>query len=1853
MSQDILKTVSQLRDSLIDYIEATYHIRDEPLIRQRKQLLESEGVIHQIPYLESTPKYETGRSFDSIRELHQDLLPLLENLSDPSSNARVFFNPPYRHQENALIQFLEKGKNLIITTGTGSGKTESFLLPTIGKIAKECIDEPESFNGCHAVRGLLLYPMNALVNDQLGRIRALFGSKVVKDAFRSRGCRIPTFCRYTSRTPYAGARTPEKDGSTLKPLNDFYIEIEDASRDTSHPNHDASKILKGELEKRGKWPQKPDLRLWFGETGTRWNKRAHTLSDDSELITRHEAQTNPPDLLITNYSMLSYMLMRPIEKPIFDKTKEWLANNPNQKFLVILDEAHLYRGAPGAEVSLLLRRLRDRLGIDKNRFQVICATASFNDVENKAAQFAADLSGTSKDSFELITGDLQKRPGERVATDEEASILAEIDLAAFFKSTSEIEKQSVLSNFFKYRDFSAERISSSGEALFQVLKEFGPMSYLVNRTMERAIPLHELASLIFPNSTSSIAVEALTALLTIGCHAQDTRTNTTLLPARIHNFFRGLPGLWVCMNKDCTEIDDNLRNNICGKMYSQPRVRCGCGSLVLELFTCKNCGSPYGRGYTDDLFNPGIVWPISGIAFDDKEGTKESLKPIDLLLAPNEDVSRQEIVNLVEFDLKTGRIGSEADTTQTRLTAVKTQPTEVDSRISDDDRGKFIPCCVCGQYQGSQVGQQRSSYVQDHQTKGDEPFSALVTKQIQIQPESHFNQTDFSPLSGRKSLLFSDSRQVAAKLAPQLQKYSNRDVIRPLILWGFKRLQRVDSIRAKLSLKDLYFAIVIATKPLRVRLRPELYNDEFFSIPRDIHDAFDTVANDYEDSDLKELRVEFDEKMPDTLIEHCLDALFDKFTGFEALALASIKETEKHTGSLLELPNIPGEIETPEDKLRLARFWLRCWNTGGKRNNVHMTHMQTNIWFHRTDPQYIVGSKSPLHFQSRIEGLLLTKKGFQFFKKYWVPRLTELFTQPTNSDDGAGKAFLKANSLTLDFDNGWFRCSRCTMIQRPAAENSTCMSNGCDGKTHPFLPESDIVFQTRKGFYRNPAIAAIEPPFLQPTAIIAAEHTAQLNAPQSENIFSQAEKNELLFQDVKIDWKSEGNSSAIDILSSTTTMEVGIDIGSLSAVALRNMPPGRANYQQRAGRAGRRGNSIATVVAFGSTDSHDENFFSKPDDMIRGPVTDPSLTLDNKDIIRRHIRSYLLQNYHQDRISDDSIASNPNLFSVLGTVDEFITDGELNRRDFESWLTEHQAPLRERIKGWLPDSLTPEDISDLLETMVSDTLDEIDVSIPETISVEIDSESDSIDGDFSNDNVKNDTNSLLGRLMFTGTLPRYGFPTDVVSFSIFSEHNQDNLFIPKLEFNPSQSAHVALSQYAPGKNVVVSGKTYTSGALYSVSEDARFTAWRQKKKYAICEKCGHATRNTQNDDDSLTAGNTKCVACEERTMGKPRTWITPPGFAHPYRTPEQRRGLNDVEISYATRAKLMVPSPEENKFLDITTQIKAYRTREHLVVSNLGPENEGYNYCVSCGRIEAAVTQEQFSSLKLGHDKPFPDKKQQCEAPTKIARNIYLGTEFITDLVLFSLRLEKPLSLPPKETITKIALRTLCEALSRAGAELLDIEPRELVAEYRSKLNADGRRGKEVEVYIYDTLSGGAGFSHQLYNLGEELFQKALEIVKNCPERCDSSCYRCLRSFSNKLEHSQIDREVGVSLLEFLLTGKRPEFSEVRLNQSAQILFEDLTRFSTTNHEFFLNSTLPNDSNKECAAPILAHNLTTDEYTVIDISPPMMFEFPSPQVEQLLKKNLYMELPIYVSETLIRNNLPAATLMVRKKLDEV
>jgi hypothetical protein len=1553
-------------------------------------------------------------------------------------------------------------------------------------------------------------------------------------------------------------------------------------------------------------------------------------------VTRDEVQRAPPDLLVTNYSMLEYMLMRPIERSIFDKTAEWLKKNPDETFLVVLDEAHLYRGAPGAEVGLLLRRLRTRLGIAVNRLQVICATASFDD-KSYAPSFGAQLSGAPEDSFDAIAGDLanpeRAAPGEAL----DASVLAEVDLNAFYghPTLRKIAVRQVLAHCNARETDDVER------DLYEALRDFPPLGQLVKLTMGNATPLEELAAAVFPNAVSNVADRALTALLALGSVARPSSVAPGLLPCRIHNFFRGLPGLWVCLDADCTELAESEKNGVCGKLYSQPQERCACDAQVLEYFTCRNCGSSYARGYTDNVESPRHLWSHPGSRLHLSTGDVEPLFPLDLLL---EDKPLKEgVVEVKSLDLVTAALDPNVEGSRRRDVFIRRDRT---LGASDEDgnqdtrlevRGEFVPCGMCG----GTAAFARST-VQDHQTKGDQPFQTLVSRQLQVQPPGQQESTSFAPLQGRKVLAFSDSRQVAARLAPNLQMYSTRDALRPMLVLGFEALDAVAGIRSKLNLDDAYLAVLLASTTRRVRLRPELTLGESFAGAERVRQAC-KGRDMLEDDELYDLWFDMrSEKSPSSLLDDIYKSLFDRHLGLEPLAFASVTVRGDKLKKISDLPSIPGVAESPAQKLELVEAWLRCWWRSPSAG-IWMRDMP-EAWWQRSSS---FGTSVKPHKGSfeAMKKFLDNKGAAKSLTNDWLPKLMPELTAEVEG----GQRRLLGSNLALRFGGSWQRCATCTSVHRPVSSLRRCLDCG-SARVEELQPDTNEAFVARKGNYRKPVIDTRQgKPLL---SLIAAEHTAQLNSAGSEDAFSRAEEHELLFQDVELVWNGMiRNPTAIDVLSSTTTMEVGIDIGALSGVALRNMPPGRANYQQRAGRAGRRGNAVATVVSFGSADSHDEHYFSNPQGMVSGKVVDPKLALSNADIAKRHIRAFLLQSYHQARVDVVNPAEAQDLFSVLGTVADFkSTSGRLNRADFESWLVENADRLQRSLQDWLPAELG-EDREGLVGGMLKDCLNAIDTALADadtTAEAEPkstdDEDYDQTDGESGFEEgeerptVGIAPTTLLNRLLYFGILPRYAFPTDVATFTVFDE--KSNSYRHVARFSPSQSLPIALSQYAPGKEVWIANKCYTSAAVYSPMRSERSKAYKERMSYRECSTCGFA----ETKDLALLPRGTvsDCIACgDSQTFGPAQYWMRPPGFAHPYNRAPVTSPDDSPETSYATRAKLMIPTPAEDaNWLSVNPRVRVFPSRQHLLVSNTGPEKKGYTYCSWCGGIEADT--EPAPRLRTPHSKPFPDKEPECDG-THSTRHLVLGTKFITDVALFSLRLGRPLELRPGTYPTNVALRTVCEALAKSAALMLGIEPGEVLAEYRPAITEDslGREGLQAEVFLYDTLPGGAGFARLAASDAPQLFALALDMMRSCPGHCDASCYRCLRSFKNKVEHRLLDRHVGAELLEHLQTGNVPAFSAQRTAAASKLLLTSLSQ-QAVDEQYESNVVIQSIG----VIPVVATRANGSKVAVL-LAAPLSGEAAMDEAVHDHLSSMANWSVVVVNELLVRHHLPAACERVR------
>ena len=506
--------------------------------------------------------------------------------------------------------------------------------------------------------------------------------------------------------------------------------------------------------------------------------------------------------------------------------------------------------------------------------------------------------------------------------------------------------------------------------------------------------------------------------------------------------------------------------------------------------------------------------------------------------------------------------------------------------------------------------------------------------------------------------------------------------------------------------------------------------------------------------------------------------------------------------------------------------------------------------------------------------------------------------------------------------------------------------------------------------------------------------------------------------------------------------------------------------------------------------------------------------------------------------------------------------------------------------------------------------------------------------------------NLLDRLLYKGVLPRYAFPTDVAAFHVF-DPDRSTYYRPAFRFTPSQGLPIALSQYAPGKEVWIGSKLWTSGAIYSPMRNDRYHAWQTRRLYYECRHCHYARTMTL---EKGSRGETQdCEACGGiGTFGPGRYWLRPPGFAHPVSKEEGTSPDDQPARSYATRAKLtMHTPPDESKWTRLNNCLRVHYTRQHLLVTNRGPREEGYTYCTTCGLIEPTALPKGV--VGSAHSKPYPDHRDAICHGEGVTKGLVLGTDFISDVLLVSISVRSPVTLMPGLLATDAALRTISEALMKAACAKLELEPSELQAEYRPALTAAGRDGHEAEVYLYDTLPGGAGFAQRVGRLGLVVFEDALRLLEECPENCDRSCYRCLRSYRNKFEHDLLDRHLGASLLRFALRDVTPTIGAARLERSTDLLFQDLDRQGVDGLTLERDKLLAIPGLADVVAPILASKGPGRQF-VIGLHGPLTPDEPPDEALRDLKELSATVPVILVDELVVRRNLPSATTALLERI---
>lgn len=1657
---DISETCKELDQRLIEYIESEYLGKNDELREACRESIKEPGVIFQTPYLEVSQSYSIKENaITNSQKIPHYCKTVLTKMSDKNLGV---FQDPYLHQVESLESFFNNS-DIFVSTGTGSGKTECFLWPMISKLVQEAA-ESKSWN-TEGIRAIMMYPMNALVSDQLGRLRKMIGNSTFHDIFRTetKQQRIPKFGMYTGRTLYPGDWDKKQNKEFANTLE----------KDILGKNQEFQQKLK----EIGRYPSKNNLNTYVEQlkSGIR-----SVDPNDSELLLRYEMQDVCPDILITNYSMLELMLLRPIEESIWNKTANWLSKDPHNKLLFIIDEAHMYRGSAGGEVALLVRRVLNRLNITRDRVQFILTSASVPEGElDSVLEFANALSSgnPSKNTFELIRGHPVQLPDygqydidpNSLINYDQKSLRDDETVCLGIKEFC--NKVGIKTNENMFSD-----LESISHWMYDQLSKCNQIIAIQRLCRGHARKYQDVAKLVFPNTEHTIAQHALDCIIAIAQLSKNSKEQV-LLPTRLHLFFRGLPGIYACINPSCTEKTDNVPN--LGKIYLEPQSGpCKCGGQIFEILNERSCGGLFIKGYMDLELNSGIfVWNNAGLA------SPSIVKQVNFAIGTNDNTN---YVNVM-VNSKTGQLfTNSAHENDPNFIKLFFNPKTYESH---PDEQTFWDCPYCGHNRMNAT---------DFATKGNDPFFNIVSKQLSIQPPTLFAEPEIkrTPNKGRKVLLFSDSRKNAALLAKQLSDLSTKECMRAAICLAAYNIQKWgEDTGNKINLEFIYPGLL------------KIFYD--LSLNLFVNDAQRTIENDLEKykEDLESDEPDYDEitpTIPDRIKIDLLNHICAQYSNLTDLATCWL---EPRKGFFKNVKwDIIGE-DNKEEVIALYSVWANHIVKNGFSLNLFKYNIKDEL--ERDFPRYgIPGTEDILKdYVKMLQMSGYTEDAIDEIRRAFLKTMTL-------DEDNYRFIDVKNVQLKCDLNREWYKCSICRSVL-PFTIRGKCGECGSE-KVNPIIDFSNI------NFLRKPIVEVIQKKNYDPLRIInVEEHTAQLShKDQTQQMWATTEDFELRFQNIYT-----GDLKPIDVLSCTTTMEVGIDIGSLIAIGLRNVPPSRENYQQRAGRAGRRGASISTIVTYSDKGRYDNYYFENPDEIVSGNPRIPFIDYKNRKLAIRHAIISLLAEFFRYNNNEK------------GSVDKIDIYTYLDEYSF-SFVNYVKSRIIELNSGQ-SNPILPENLSHLL--------------LEQDFNNEIIERIESFNDKYNEQKEELGFISLLDAAHDEGLIPTYSFPRNIVKFNIFNNKIESNRKIT-LKEAPDRQLDLALSEYVPGSELYVNKHKYISGAIAAVNETTGqkipiSKIFNDNNCRQIIKRCKNSSCGWFGfrDDDF-------CPFCGSETI--PNQFLTPHGFA-PLR-PESRI-TEQKQIFKFSRAKPPCYSTMPTSTDDMVTFSDNLhyekRSSQKLIVMNTGKNDKGFTICPNCG---ASVNGDEMTFKSVKPDSPFPNEYCKHENPIS---NIMLGYEFLTDLVVFEIKLDSKKINSDRDTMwLNIAARSLSEALCLAAGKVLDAESNDLKSGFR--IITEHKRDV-VELFLYDSLSSGAGYSSEIANNVDILMKETVKILENCS--CSHACLKCLKNYSNKHYHDLLDRHAALDLLKWAISGElHPPFTKEEQKTIIQPL-EDMVNKDLSN----------------------------------------------------------------------------------------
>ena len=687
-----------------------------------------------------------------------------------------------------------------------------------------------------------------------------------------------------------------------------------------------------------------------------------------------------------------------------------------------------------------------------------------------------------------------------------------------------------------------------------------------------------------------------------------------------------------------------------------------------------------------------------------------------------------------------------------------------------------------------------------------------------------------------------------------------------------------------------------------------------------------------------------------------------------------------------------------------------------------------------------------------------------------------------HNDSNTGGFLLSANLWTLrpaSEDTELYLCDTCGCMHQYDT-GGICLTRNCDG--HPRLvTESETFGKDRyyKLTYRE-----------DPLPIRVEEHTAQLSTKRAGVI-----------QQAFIDGK-------VNVLSCTTTFELGVDVGDLRATFMRNVPPSPANYAQRAGRVGRRAGKPGFAVTFARLRPHDIEYFRSPEKIIAGKTRAPFCYLSNPSIAIRHINAVVLSEYFRSKPEREICSVLYNDFmrvseanpSAFGEIEDFIAENRTILDGLFADIVPADVASADGValsRGeWIEGLVGKEGRLIGAHTLIHEDWDRLETSANNA----------KAEGklDRASLNLKQQGRILekktISVLAESGVLPKYGFPTDLAQLSLVEQESAS----PEDRLDLSRGLRQAIREYAPSSEIVAGKRVWRSVGINKPRQKPYET-----RRFGICPnpECRSFVVPIDTGEDEA-----ECPLCHEKVNLSSRILIPSCGF----------RGRE------CSKSSAQLHRPRNSGFVDIKfaqdwgagCEIEwrdlpggrlgmRYAGNGHLYAINRGPSSNGFSVCSYCGA--AAPTGE-----KISHESWCVTKETQ--------RYSGLGTDFTTDVLELTFALDDH---TPKE---RSEWRSLMWALVQAAVSVMNIPEGELGATTYTNFDTG-----DESVLIYDNVPGGAGRALQLSGDIEALLARAFEIVDTCDCGEDSCCYGCLCNYFNQNEQDSLSRGAARDILDSLI----------------------------------------------------------------------------------------------------------------------